>query len=348
MDSDDDSPPLFFPYGDSSSLDPQFPAYDQPTFAVRPYRIQPPSIPSSWERSYQPEFTTSGYQRYVAGELNVQAPSYSAFRQDGGNSINWNGDRRVTQAYYGGKPPSISAVVRNNNSATRFNGYKEAPPYFGVAPRRNPLVQRVKTAQAPNLSAVLRRNYSANGFHDDDGYGQAPSYSAVAPRNSSVPGVLVKKYYAARLNGYEQAPPSFSDVDPRNRSAPGVRTAIPAFIYPQEKEAASLVVSGSQQERRKATGLRKKKDYVADQKEKKEIEDRIVGNTIPTLKKDRSRRNRTSGYNSYDDGHDEAAAPTESKVDPRGSSDPGVSTTYDAEESPEFSKIGGDFSYDED
>ncbi|KAL8251492.1 hypothetical protein R6Q59_035185 [Mikania micrantha] len=55
-----------------------------------------------------------------------------------------------------------------------------------------------------------------------------------------------------------------------------------------------------------------------------------------------------TGYNSYDDGHDEAAAPTESKVDPRGSSDPGVSTTYDAEESPGFSMIGGDFSYDED
>ncbi|KAD4586498.1 hypothetical protein E3N88_24099 [Mikania micrantha] len=236
MDSDDDSPPLFFPYGDTSSLDPQFPAYDQPTYAVGPYRIQPPLIPSAWERSYEPELKSSGYQRSVAGELNVQAPSYSAFKQDGGNLINWNGDRRVNQAYYGGQPPGISAVVHENNSATRFNGDRGATQaYYGVAPHRNPWVPRVQTAQGPNLSAVLRRNYSANGFHDDDGYGQAPSYSAVAPRNSSVPGVLVKKYSAVRLNGYEQVPPSFSDVDPRNRSAPGVRTAIPAFIYPQEK-----------------------------------------------------------------------------------------------------------------
>ncbi|KAD4586502.1 hypothetical protein E3N88_24103 [Mikania micrantha] len=157
-------------------------------------------------KSYEPEFKTSDYQRSVAGELNVQAQSYSAFKQDGGNLINWNGDRRVNHAYYGAQPPGISAVVHVNNSATRFNGYKEAPQYFGVAPR-------VKTAQGPNLSAVLRRNYSATGFHDDDGYGQAPSYSAVAPRNSSVPGV-VNMYYAARLNGYELMPPSFSDMSP--------------------------------------------------------------------------------------------------------------------------------------
>ncbi|KAL8251495.1 hypothetical protein R6Q59_035188 [Mikania micrantha] len=123
-------------------------------------------------------------------------------------------------------------LLRENYSATRFNGYEKPPPYFGVAPR-NPSVPGVQNAPAPNLSALLHMNYSATGFHDDDGYEQAPSYSAVAPRNLQSPnlrGVVVKKYSATRLDGYEQAPPSFSGVDPRNLSIPGVSTDIPAFV----------------------------------------------------------------------------------------------------------------------
>ncbi|KAD4586501.1 hypothetical protein E3N88_24102 [Mikania micrantha] len=171
MDSGDYSPPPSFLSGGTSSLDPQFPAYDQPTFTVHPLRSVPlPSNTFAWKMIFKPEFLTSGDQL------------------------------------------SGAVLLRENYSATRFNGYEKPPPYFGVAPR-NPSVPGVQNAPAPNLSALLHMNYSATGFHDDDGYEQAPSYSAVAPRNLQSPnlrGVVVKKYSATRLDGYEQAPPSFS------------------------------------------------------------------------------------------------------------------------------------------
>ncbi|KAL8260528.1 hypothetical protein R6Q59_028481 [Mikania micrantha] len=160
----------------------------------------------------------------------MDSDDYSPFQQHVENSFNWK------------VPPSISMAVRRNCSGTRFNDYEETSSYFGVAPH-------VQTAQAPNRSAVMRWNNSATRLHVDDGYGQATSISAMATRNSSLSGlpntqspnlhgVVVKKYSATRLNGYEQAPPpSFSGVFPRNLSATDVSTAIPAFINPQENVA---------------------------------------------------------------------------------------------------------------
>ncbi|KAI3784504.1 hypothetical protein L1987_43603 [Smallanthus sonchifolius] len=164
MDSGDYSPPPSFSSGGMRSMEPEFPAYYQPTVAVDQNTTQAPSISSTGIRNSEPQFPTDG-QRTVPGESHVQPSSYSDLQHGPRDSITGgSGDRGLGQTDYGGQAPSLGALVHENNSAPGLNGYndyEQPPSYSGVAPR-DPSNPGVSTDHSPTYDpgfSIVGRNF---------------------------------------------------------------------------------------------------------------------------------------------------------------------------------------------